>query len=260
MVCTVLPTRTWNSTTMIVLMITNAETVHRGAWVWNTTHTGSSSASTRYCMYSAPDSAVYATNGRSRSAVNGDSSRAPGSGSYFGSRPSTATPARQVTALPRNRARYAVTVLISIATPAVAMPSDMPRLSIAVICDRNVVASRPPTRRSSATFAVVEELSAIPSTVVTSRNDTKLCARNTYPAAAAPSTNNVTRYTSRGPSRSASRPIGIVAARLTSPAIVMARPVRAAVRCTTLMPYSVSAVKISPVPYTLISTASRYTR
>src|SRR5467141_2323773 len=52
----------------------------------------------------------------------------------------------------------------------------------------------------------------------------------------------------------------MAAARLTRPAIVIARPVRAAVRCTTLIAYSVKAVKISPVPYTLISTASRYTR
>ena len=58
MVCTVLPTRTWNSTTITVLMITNAETLHRGAFVWNTTHTGNSRASTKYCMYIAPDSTV----------------------------------------------------------------------------------------------------------------------------------------------------------------------------------------------------------
>ena len=115
----------------------------------------------------------------SLTAARGDSSRAPGSGSYLGSRPRTATPARQVRALPRNSARYAFTVLSSSATAAVATPSVMPPLSTAAICARNVVASSPPTRRSKATSVAVEAISAAPSTVVTIRKLAKLCANST---------------------------------------------------------------------------------
>src|ERR1700722_10151977 len=55
-------------------------------------------------------------------------------------------------------------------------------------------------------------------------------------------------------------PIGMAASRPTRPAMVMARPVRAADRCTTLTAYSVSVVRTSPDPYVLMNVASRYTR
>src|ERR1700722_13123865 len=55
-------------------------------------------------------------------------------------------------------------------------------------------------------------------------------------------------------------PIGMAASRPTRPAMVMARPVRAAERCTTLTANSVSVVRTSPVPYVLMNVASRYTR
>ena len=43
---------------MSVLMIMNAEMLHRGAFVWNTTHTGISRASMRDCRYIPPDNNV----------------------------------------------------------------------------------------------------------------------------------------------------------------------------------------------------------
>jgi acyl-coenzyme A synthetase/AMP-(fatty) acid ligase len=52
-------------------------------------------------------------------------------------------------------------------------------------------------------------------------------------------------------------PIGMAASKPTRPAIVRARPEFCAVRCTTLIAYSVMAVRISPIPYVLINVVSR---